>query len=64
MRSAVISKGGSSPTELALATRERSLSGSGWRVREICGEIQELMHYNYRRGMQSIFKYIPYAYLE
>jgi len=46
MRSGVTPKGGSSLTKLALAMRERSLSGSGWKER---------MLYNYRRGTQSIF---------
>jgi hypothetical protein len=32
MGSEVTLKGGSSLTELALAIRERSLSGSGWKV--------------------------------
>jgi hypothetical protein len=30
-------------------------------VCEICGVTQEMMHYNYRRGMQSILKCIMYA---
>jgi len=46
MRSGVTPKGGTTLTEVALAMRERSLSGSGWKER---------MLYNYRRGMQSIF---------
>ena len=54
MRSGVIAKGGSLLTERPLAMRERSLSGSGWKVCEICGATQEMMHYNYRRGSQSI----------
>jgi hypothetical protein len=33
MRSGVIAKGGSLLTERPLAMRERSLSGSGWKVR-------------------------------
>ena len=57
MRNGVTTVGGTVLAETALAIRERSLSGSGWRVCEICGATQEMMHYNYRRGMQSIFGY-------
>jgi len=53
-RSEVTLKGGSLFTERPLAMRERSWSGSGWRVCEICGATQEMIHYKYRRGMQSI----------
>jgi len=58
IRSEVTLKGGSLLTERPLAMRKRSLSGSGWKVCENCGEIQEMMHYNYRRGMQSILVFI------
>jgi len=58
IRSEVTLKGGSLLTERPLAMRERSLSGSGWKVCENCGEIQEMMHYNYRRGTQSILVFI------
>jgi hypothetical protein len=58
MRSELTLTGGTLLAVRALAIRERSLSGSGWRVYEICGATQEMMHYNYRRGMQSIFENI------
>ena len=44
MRSEVTLKGGTTPTEVALAMRERTLSGSGWKVCEICGATQEMIH--------------------
>jgi hypothetical protein len=44
MRSGVIAKGGSLLTERPLAMRERTLSGSGWKVCEICGATQEMIH--------------------
>ena len=58
MRNGVTTVGGTLLAVRALAARKRSLSGSGWRVCEICGATQEMMHYNYRRGMQSIFVFI------
>ncbi len=58
IRSEVTLKGGSLLTERPLAMRERSLSGSGWKVCENCGATQEMMHYNYRRGTQSILVFI------
>ena len=55
MRSAVIGKGGSSPTELALAMRESSLVGE--RVEGVCdgvGSSWLLMRYNYRRREEAL----------
>jgi len=44
MRSEVTLTGGSLLTERPLAMRERTPSGSGWKVCEICGATQEMIH--------------------
>ena len=62
MRSAVTSTGG---TVQALNSVGNTITVSvAERVEGTCDDSKGLMYYNYRRGMQSIFKYIPYAYLE
>jgi hypothetical protein len=58
MRSEVTLTGGSGLALPALAARQRSRSRSGWKVCEICGATQEMIHYNYRRGTQSISVFI------